>query len=75
MTKEEKVHTAYMHACLKFVEKQRLTNQTLRKRFGIWSRFKKIISCSSIIRDAIDSNKIKPMDPDTSPKHMKFIAF
>lgn len=73
MTKEEKIHATYMHACLKFVEKDSLTNQTLRNRFGLDS--KKASVASRIIRDAINSNQIKPMDPDTSPKHMKYIPF
>ena len=38
-----------------------MTNSTLRQRFGLKS--KDISSVSRIIRDAIDSNMVKALDP------------
>ena len=35
MTKEERLRACYQHACLQWVANQRMTNATLRKRFGI----------------------------------------
>jgi ATP-dependent DNA helicase RecG len=41
---EEKVHATYMHACLKFVDKDSITNQTLRNRFGLDSKKNSVIT-------------------------------
>jgi predicted HTH transcriptional regulator len=35
MGREEKILATYMHACIKFVSGQVMTNQTIRQRFGI----------------------------------------
>lgn len=71
MSKEEKIHAIYMHACLKYVEHEHISNVTLRKRFGLEDNKASVIS--RVIREAVEQNKIKPNDPHTSPKHMKYI--
>ena len=30
---------------------------------------------SRIIKDAVESGKIKPLDPDTAPRYMKYIPY
>ncbi|WP_242449497.1 ATP-binding protein [Staphylococcus croceilyticus] len=73
MTKDEKILATYMHACLKYVESENITNQSLRTRFGLDD--KKISVISRIIKDAVTEGYIKPVDPDTSPRHMKYIPY
>ncbi|MDJ1153604.1 ATP-binding protein [Macrococcus caseolyticus] len=73
MSKDEKIHATYMHACLKYVEKINISNQTLRNRFGLDDKQNSV--ASRIIKDSIDAGVIKPVDPETSPRHMKYIPY
>ncbi|MBC1611700.1 transcriptional regulator, partial [Listeria welshimeri] len=71
MTSEEKVQATYMHACLKYVEQDALSNQTLRERFGL-SDAKNSVA-SRIIKEAVVDGKIKAIDPNTRTRYMKYI--
>lgn len=73
MEREEKIHACYLHASLKYVTKEYMTNASLRQRFGKEDRDISIIS--RVIRDALNEGKIKPLDPDTAPRYMKYIPF
>lgn len=73
MSKEDKIRACYLHACLKYVTREYMTNTTLRQRFGLED--KGISSASRIIKDAIDSDMIKALDPDTAPRYLKYIPF
>ena len=69
MSKEDKTRACYMHACLKYVSRDYMTNSSLRNRFGLED--KDISSVSRIIKDTIDVNMIKAVDPNTGPRHLK----
>lgn len=73
MSKEDKTRACYLHACLKYVTREYLTNTTLRNRFGLEE--KDISIASRIIRDTIDAGMIRALDPDTSPRYLKYIPF
>jgi ATP-dependent DNA helicase RecG len=73
MEKEEKIHACYLHACLKYVSKDYMTNTSLRQRFGLDAKNSSTVS--RIIRDAIEAKKIKPFDANTAPRYMKYIPF
>lgn len=73
MGKDEKIHACYLHACLKYVMKEQLSNASLRGRFGLDSRENSKIS--RLIRESLDAEKIKPLDPDTAPRYMRYIPF
>ena len=69
MTKEDKLWACYLHACVKQVSGEVLTNSSLRKRFGLNDSS----AISKLIRDAVKKNLIKPLDPQTAPRYMKYI--
>jgi predicted HTH transcriptional regulator len=73
MTKEEKIRACYLHACLKYVMRDFLTNTSLRERFGLDS--KNSATVSRIIRDAVELEVIKLKDPDTAPRYYKYEPF
>lgn len=73
MSKEDKIRACYLHACLKYVTRDYMTNTSLRQRFGL--KDKDISSVSRIIKDAIDSNMIKASDPNTAPRYLKYIPY
>lgn len=68
---EDKLWACYMHACIKQVQGEQLTNSTLRSRFGLKDSASG--SMSRLIKEAINRGLIKPLDPDTAPKHMRYI--
>lgn len=74
MSKEEKIRACYQHACLKYVSNEKMTNQTLRDRFGIEEHNSAL--ASRILKDTFDANLIKEEDPDSqSRKYKKYIPY
>lgn len=73
MTNDEKINAIYFHACLKYVEQDFLTNASLRERFKLEDNKKSVIS--RIIKEAVEKGKIKPENPETSPKYMRYIPY
>ena len=73
MSKEERLHACYLHACLKYVRRDFLTNTSIRERFGIGEKNRSM--ASRLIRDAIEAGVIVADTPDAPPKHMKYIPF
>lgn len=61
----------YLHACIKHVEGQQLTNSSLRKRFGV--NDSSAGNISRLIKEAVSKQLIKPLDPNTAPRYMKYI--
>ena len=59
------------HACIKHVQGEYLTNSSLRERFGV--KESSAASISRIIKEAVVKKLIKPLDPDTAPRYMKYI--
>jgi len=57
MTTEDKVRACYQHTVLKWIENKRMTNESLRERFGIEKQNYSI--ASRIIAEAIKNEKIK----------------
>ncbi len=58
MDRAERIRACYQHCVLQWVLAQQMTNQTLRKRFGLSAR--SMSRVSHIISDARDNNLIKP---------------
>lgn len=73
MDKADRVRACYLHACLKYVQRDFVTNTSLRERFGIEEQNRAI--ASRLLRDAVDSGVILPYDPDAGPKHMKYMPW
>lgn len=63
----------YLHACLKRVMRDYLTNTSLRERFGVKEKNKATIS--RYIREAVEDGAIKPFDDKASKKLMKYVPF
>lgn len=72
--KNDKIRACYQHACLKYVSNEKMTNQSLRERFGIDD--KNYSTASRIIKDTIEANLIKEDDPENkSRKYACYIPF
>lgn len=72
-SKEDRVRTCYMQACLASVTAGSLANADVRKLFGLSDDEK--VKASRIIRDTLNAGLIKPVDPDTAPRYMRYIPF
>lgn len=70
-SKEDRIRTCYMQACFEYVNSKAITNADVRYLFGLGDSDK--VKSSRIIKDTIEAGLIKPVDPNTAPRHMKYI--
>lgn len=68
---EDRLWACYLHSCIKQVQGEQLTNSSLRDRFGL--KESSSGSVSRLIKDAVEAKMIKPLDPTTAPRYMKYI--
>jgi predicted HTH transcriptional regulator len=73
MDRDDRVRACYLHACLKFVNRDYLTNTSLRERFGIEARNSAV--ASRLIKEAVAAGAIVPYDPEASRKLMKYVPW
>lgn len=68
---EDRLWACYLHACIMHVQGEHLTNSSLRKRFGLKESSSGNIS--RLIKEAVDKGLLKPLDPNTAPRYMKYL--
>ena len=73
MDKEERIRACYWHACLKYVQRDVVTNTSIRERFGIEAKNRAM--ASRLIRDAVDARALVPRDATAGPKHMQYLPW
>jgi ATP-dependent DNA helicase RecG len=73
MDRDARVRALYLHACLRYVNRQHMTNTTVRERFGIESQ--NIATASRLIREAIEVGYIVPYDRDAPPKLKRYLPY
>ena len=73
MDKADRTRACYLHACLRFVERDPMTNSSLRERFSISDE--NLSMATRIIKDAMASNLVKPFDPDQGRKYARYVPF
>ncbi|MCF6345681.1 MAG: putative DNA binding domain-containing protein [Thiomicrorhabdus sp.] len=71
MDKADRIRACYLHSCLRYVERNFMTNKSLRERFGIEQ--KNSATVSRIIKDTINAGEIIPHDENASRKYMKYV--
>lgn len=74
MDREDRVRACYQHCALKWVLNERMTNQTLRDRFGLPEG--RAAVASQIISATIEAGMIKPDDAvGASRKYARYLPF
>lgn len=73
MDRGDRSRACYLHACLRYVERNPMTNSSLRDRFGIAE--KNSAMASRIIREAMEDKLVKPYDPEQGKKYAKYLPF
>ena len=77
MDRSERVRACYLHACLKHVNGESLTNTSLRKRFAIKAATSASAAstASRYIREAIEAELLKPADVQAGRRRMRYVPF
>ncbi len=71
MNREERIRALYLHACLKYVNEEYLTNSSVRQRFGIEAR--NSARASRLIAEAIEARAIVVDNPNAARKKMQYL--
>lgn len=71
MDRDDRIRAVYLHACLQYVRHKRLTNSSVRERFGLGD--KDTSTASSYIREAVDAGLIVVHDPTAGKKLMQYV--
>ncbi len=70
MYKEDRIRACYLHACLRYVQRDFMTNTTLRERFGIEPKNKAM--ASRIIKEAIQAKAIRLYDDSVGSRANRY---
>jgi ATP-dependent DNA helicase RecG len=73
MSFEDRIRACYQHASLCFVSGRRMTNTSLRQRFGIEER--NATRASRIIAETLKAGRIRPFDPEQGKKYASYLPF
>jgi predicted HTH transcriptional regulator len=73
MDKDDRVRAAYMHACLRYVQRDYMTNATLRERFQIDDRNSSMVS--RIINDAIAAGLVRIYDESVGSRARRYVPW
>jgi predicted HTH transcriptional regulator len=73
MEKSDRVRACYLHACLRYVTRQPMTNASLRERFGIEER--NAATASNLLGEAVEAGVIVLQDPDVGYRLRRYLPF
>ncbi len=73
MDKDDRVRACYLHACLRYVNRDYMTNTSLRERFAIAP--KNSATASRLIKEALVAKRIRPYDESVGKKFVKYVPF
>ena len=73
MDKADRIWACYLHACLRYVQRDFMTNTTLRERFGIDAKNSAL--ASRIIKDTLEAGRIRCHDDSVGNKARKYLPW
>jgi ATP-dependent DNA helicase RecG len=74
MSKADRVRACYQHCCLRYVSNQRMSNQSLRERFGLGES--KAATASQVIAATRDAGLIQADDSESSStRYARYLPF
>lgn len=71
MDPADRIRAVYLHACLRYVERDFMTNTTLRGRFGLDTKNSAV--ASRLIKEALTLQMIRLHDESAPPKYRKYV--
>ena len=69
----DRIRACYQHVSLCVLSGTRMTNTTLRERFGLETRC--AATASRIIRETLKAQLIKPFDPNANNRNLSYVPF
>lgn len=73
MDRNERIEAVYQHCCLNYVTSKKTTNRTIRERFKFGDQ--ETTKSTRIIKEALESGKIKLANPDSIRKDYNYIPY
>ena len=73
MSREDRQRACYLHACLKYVNRDNMTNASLRERFKIEAKNSSIIS--RLLKDTCDAGLIKLTEDSSGDKNRRYFPY
>ncbi|XVU27331.1 hypothetical protein ACQPZJ_09905 [Actinoplanes sp. CA-054009] len=73
MDRGDRVRAVYLHACIRYVSGQKMTNTSVRERFGIESH--NSARASRLIKEAMDERLIGLRDPRAAVKLREYVPW
>ena len=73
MNKQDRIWATYLHASLKYIQNEYMTNTSLRERFGIDAKNSAI--ASRIIKETLQAGKIKIYDESVGTKAREYVPW
>jgi predicted HTH transcriptional regulator len=73
MDRAERVRACYLHACLRYVMRQPMTNTSLRERFGIAEKNASV--ASRLLNEAVEAGRIAIEDPEVGTRARSYLPF
>jgi len=73
MNQADRVRACYMHACLRYVMRQPVTNTSIRERFGIEE--KNAALASRLLNEAVEDRMIVLRDPSVGTRSRSYLPY
>ncbi len=73
MDRDDRIRACYLHACLRYVVREPMTNRSIRERFGVAEQNSSMIS--RLLNDAVAANVIALADPDAGTRARSYLPF
>lgn len=73
MDKEDRVRACYLHACLQFVNRQKMTNKSLRERFGLPEDKSSLVT--RVISASLEAGLIENSSPTESRRDTSYVPY
>ena len=73
MRKQDRIRACYLHACLKYVTNDIMTNASLRKRFGMNKGESSL--ASRLIKHTMEAGLVRPQDESAARSQKAYVPF
>lgn len=73
MEKEDRVRACYLHVCLQYVQRKKMTNKSLRERFGVPEI--KGAQVTRVINSTLEAELIKKVGVSEARKDAKYVPY
>ncbi len=73
MDRADRVRACYLHACLRYVSRQAMTNTSLRDRFGISE--KNSATASRLLNEAVEAGDIVIQNPEEGTRNRRYVPW